>query len=44
MAATNSTPDTKTVARLLDADPDNLRLFVEMQTGNSLDRPNSILV
>jgi hypothetical protein len=29
MAATDPTPDTRTVARELDADPDNLRLFVD---------------
>jgi len=29
MAATDSAPDTTTVARKLNADPDNLRLFVD---------------
>jgi hypothetical protein len=29
MAATDSAPDTTTVARALDADPDNLALFVD---------------
>jgi hypothetical protein len=29
MAATDPTPDTRTVARALDADPDNLALFVD---------------
>ena len=29
MAATDPTPDTTTVARALDADPDNLALFVD---------------
>jgi len=44
MVATNSTPDTRTVARLLDADPDSLRLFAEMKAGDSLYRPNCILI
>ena len=37
MAVTDSAPDTTTVARLLDADPDNLRLFLEHHPNPSVD-------
>jgi hypothetical protein len=37
MAVTNSAPDTRTVARELDADPDNLALFVDHHPRPSVD-------
>jgi hypothetical protein len=37
MAATDSAPDTRTVARKLEADPDNLRLFVDHHPTPSVD-------
>jgi hypothetical protein len=37
MAATDPAPDTTTVARELDADPDNLALFVDNHPNPSLD-------
>jgi len=37
MAVTDPTPDTRTVARKLDADPDNLALFVDHHPDPSVD-------